>query len=300
MRTIKLFTHTDLDGIGCAIVALKAFGDRVDIEYCDYDNINDRVAAFLDSDNSEYLRVFITDISVNETIAARIDSELSTKEVALLDHHKTADWLNCYEWAFVETESVVGIKRSGTDMLCVEIGLFLASRELEDFVSKVRRYDTWEWSTKYNDVHAKEINDLFYIIGRDRFVQRFTANPSIEFTDAERLLLDLERDKIDAYKTSKLRDVVFREIGGYRVGIVFAERYHSELGNYLAIKCADTDFIALINPSKSVSYRGVDKTDVGLFAKERGGGGHRNAAGSPITEAMKSRIIDAIFGGVDE
>ena len=40
---IKLFTHTDLDGIGCAILAKLAFGEEVDIEYCDYDNINEKV-----------------------------------------------------------------------------------------------------------------------------------------------------------------------------------------------------------------------------------------------------------------
>ena len=31
---IKLITHTDLDGIGCAILAKIAFRDNVEIEYC--------------------------------------------------------------------------------------------------------------------------------------------------------------------------------------------------------------------------------------------------------------------------
>lgn len=38
---IKLFTHTDLDGVGCAILAQLAFGkDNVDISYCNYDEID--------------------------------------------------------------------------------------------------------------------------------------------------------------------------------------------------------------------------------------------------------------------
>lgn len=40
----KLFTHTDLDGVGCAILAYLAFGrENVDVEYCDYSNIDDKV-----------------------------------------------------------------------------------------------------------------------------------------------------------------------------------------------------------------------------------------------------------------
>lgn len=37
---VKLFSHTDLDGIGCGILAKLAFGKDVDISYCDYDNID--------------------------------------------------------------------------------------------------------------------------------------------------------------------------------------------------------------------------------------------------------------------
>ena len=36
---IKLFTHTDLDGIACAVLAKIAF-DNVDISYCNYDSGN--------------------------------------------------------------------------------------------------------------------------------------------------------------------------------------------------------------------------------------------------------------------
>jgi oligoribonuclease NrnB/cAMP/cGMP phosphodiesterase (DHH superfamily) len=45
---IKLFTHTDLDGVGCAILAYLAFGkENVAVEYCNYDDIDLRVSQFL-------------------------------------------------------------------------------------------------------------------------------------------------------------------------------------------------------------------------------------------------------------
>ena len=47
---IKLFTHNDLDGVGCAILARMAFGKYdVDIEYCDYGQIDSRVEDYFNS-----------------------------------------------------------------------------------------------------------------------------------------------------------------------------------------------------------------------------------------------------------
>lgn len=31
-----MFTHTDLDGVGCAIVAMHTFGKDTDIQYCNF------------------------------------------------------------------------------------------------------------------------------------------------------------------------------------------------------------------------------------------------------------------------
>ena len=40
---VKLFSHTDLDGIGCGILAKLVFENDVDISYCDYENIDSSV-----------------------------------------------------------------------------------------------------------------------------------------------------------------------------------------------------------------------------------------------------------------
>lgn len=41
---IKLFTHTDLDGVGCAVVGKYAYDDQgISIEYCDYHNVNEKI-----------------------------------------------------------------------------------------------------------------------------------------------------------------------------------------------------------------------------------------------------------------
>ena len=45
---IKLFTHTDLDGIGCSLLFLKNNKiSKEDIEYLDYTNINETITEFI-------------------------------------------------------------------------------------------------------------------------------------------------------------------------------------------------------------------------------------------------------------
>lgn len=86
----KLFTHTDLDGVGCAILAYLAFGrENVDVEYCNYNDVNEKVSDFLIYGTpGEYKNIFITDISVSEELAKTInkytvDDQISTTGVKL-------------------------------------------------------------------------------------------------------------------------------------------------------------------------------------------------------------------------
>ena len=89
---IKMFTHTDIDGVGCAILAYLAFGrENVDVEYCDYSNVNDKVEDFfVNGCAGEYDKVFITDISISNELAQAIDKYAVDGLWNLFDHHNTA------------------------------------------------------------------------------------------------------------------------------------------------------------------------------------------------------------------
>ena len=58
---IKLITHTDLDGIGCAILAKIAFRDNVEIEYCN--NPDGATEALNKLKAYLYDSIIVTDIS---------------------------------------------------------------------------------------------------------------------------------------------------------------------------------------------------------------------------------------------
>lgn len=103
---VKLFTDTDLDGLGTAIVAKLAFGDQVDVFHCSYRNLNQRVDYFLQHQNdTDDVQLFITDLAVNEQIEKKLDERFKNGgHVQMIDHHVTALHFNKYPWGKVVTE----------------------------------------------------------------------------------------------------------------------------------------------------------------------------------------------------
>ena len=84
-------------------------------------------------------------------------------------------------------------------------------------------------------------------------------------------------------------------IGDYLAGIVYAESYHSELGNELGKEYPHLDYIAMLNMGgKRISLRTIhDHVDVSEVAGHYGGGGHAKAAGCSLTnEAYKQFVTD--------
>ena len=304
---IKLFTHTDLDGVGCAILAKLAFGEEVDISYCNYDDINENIMNYLNNNDDSFSYIYITDISVNEEVSKLLDKRIG---VVLLDHHPTALELNKYTWCKVMVEDLNGIKTSGTKMFYHWLGMNgCLSDELENnkslsrFAELVRDYDTWRWSELGEDgVICKQVNDLMYLYGRDRFITWCISEIHDEVFPklyaADELLLNTKQKEIDEYIEEKNEQLFTSPMCGRVCGFVFAEKYVSELGNRLCKMHPEIDYVAMINMgNKTVSYRTVkDDIDLGKdVAQLFGGGGHPKAAGSEFSVDVQFKTIEKIF-----
>lgn len=174
MSKIKLFTHTDLDGVGCAILAYLVFGkENVDVEYCNYDDVNEKVEKFWKHvGDAEYDAVYITDISISEDLAEQITAHTGVRKWHLFDHHATALGLNKYDWCEVRVNGTSGeMKTSGTELFFTYLALngcfkFKPTQEnsLVRFVSIVRDYDTWRWKEFGEEgTVCIQVDDLFYI-----------------------------------------------------------------------------------------------------------------------------------------
>jgi oligoribonuclease NrnB/cAMP/cGMP phosphodiesterase (DHH superfamily) len=323
---IKLFTHTDLDGVGCAVVANVAFGaENVSVEYCDYNQINDKIKYFLWNEvkANDYDRIFITDISVDEETAEFINNHPLGKQrkIQLVDHHATALWLaEKYEWCEVRTEEsnlfphpITNDKRekvlsSGTSLFYKflrnkHLPNIQSNKTLKWFAERVRSYDCWEWSNVFNDNHPKKLNDLLYIVGREKFVERFSIDPLPAFNETESTILEIEEHRINKYIWYKKKDVkkTVWKVGAeeYNIAYVFAEQNISLLGNAIAEEYGnDVDFVVIINvSSNSISLRGIH-SDIDLgrdVAKYYGGGGHPKASGFSINEQLREKLFQSII-----
>ena len=300
---IKLFTHTDLDGVSCEILGKIVFEEDINVVRCNYGDIDAKVKEFINS-AEEYDKLFITDISVNKEIADKLLS-ISDK-VILLDHHKTALWLNEYPYALVQVEDESIGKMCGAylfyEYLKKNHKEFDDTPALKLFIDYVRMYDTWEWKEKYDNIIPKRLNDLMYIDGPNEFIDKMVyrlGNNLFIFDDTDLMKLQIEQTYINSYiaqknETLMVNDDLFPE---YTVGITFADKYISELGNKLCELHPELDFVVLINMSTlTISYRTV-KNDLDLsdIAKGFGGGGHPKASGSRFDASIVNDMLNNIF-----
>lgn len=228
---IKLFTHTDLDGVGCAILAYLAFGrENVDVDYCDYGYVDEKVGDFfVNGSPGEYNAVFITDISINNELAMTIDKYAVEDLWHLFDHHATALGLNKYDWCEVSViNDTLSIKTSGTELFYT----YLRRHEqfdhlsanvicnIDGFVDIARDYDTWRWKELGKEgIVCKHVNDLFYIYGREKFIDwalgqiltlKLYRGISVFpiYSEKDMALLDQKQNDIDIYVEEKNKQLI--------------------------------------------------------------------------------------------
>lgn len=312
---IKHFSHNDLDGYSCVLLSQLAYGiDAVSSDHCTYEDINDKILDYIhNKDYLSYEHCYITDISITKEVAESIeeliqspDSDLSASHFQLVDHHLSATALKAFPWCQVHIEDENGVKCSGTslffDYLRAKMPNALLLNPLTSaYVEKVRRLDTWDWQA-LEDIESKQLNDLFSILGSERFMAYWwerlqTDEGPFTFDSTQKLLLELRQNEIDKYIEARNEEIIEKTILGYKAGIVFANRFQSELGNKLGELHPELDFIAMINVGGGVSCRTV-KNNVNLatdITEVFGGGGHAKAAGMPVPSAIREMVINHLF-----
>ena len=306
-KKVRLFTHNDLDGYAAYITARCYFPkEDIFVEYCTHENIDDRLEHFMKTINYGVDYVFITDIAMkrNETAdkIAICDVLMNDVTVKLLDHHEDALFLNDYPFARIE------IERNGEficgsmlfyDYLINELH-FPQNDTLAQWLKLVNDYDTWLWEDKYNYELPKLWNELFFFYERNQFVEntlKKIQRKNLEFSNTEKMYLDLEHGKQKQYVKSRVKNSSLKNILGYKCAIAFGEQYINELATGLYEEYPESE-IQIIITGKNISYRCRNKDlyiDLNEFASNFNGGGHKNAAGSPVTVEMRDAYIGLLF-----
>lgn len=296
-------THTDADGLGAELVLKHLFGaDNVDVERCNYNSVNSVLYSVYKERVEEYDKIYITDISISDTMANWTNNSFGDK-VVLIDHHPTAVHLNKYDWANVTTHDSKGKTVCASKLVAKHFNV--DNPVILEVVSHINDYDCWHWATNGNTT-AKDLNDLFYTIGFDKMVEEILHQSETEdkFTiqDKYKFLLEIRKQEYEHYLEASNKSLSVVKYKGYNVGVVFAERFVSELGNDLAKLHPELDFIALPNMRSGLSLRGIkEDIDLGLIAKEIGeglslkGGGHPRASSVTMTLDYKLNMFSNIF-----
>ena len=291
-----LITHIDFDGVTCAIL-FKAVWPEGIVFYEDYKTVDQRIKTVLAATSIE-TPIYITDIAPPGHEASNIAVAIQKRvhddhaKVMLFDHHETAKWLNRYGWAHVNS-NYCGAKLFHmflTEQHAYELDAYA------DLVFNADTYDRWQTESPAFE-HASKINRLLYILGRERFIDRFLGNFFALITAQEFTLLELDAEKQERYIAEAINNAYLLESrNGAQYALCFAEEYPSQIGHALLEKFGALSFVAIVNlKDMKVSLRSHEgEYDVSGLAKEYGGGGHQAAAGFQLGK----ECIRAINGSI--
>lgn len=303
---VFLISHiADLDGIMPVVLTDLAFTDY-DYQLLDIKDVDIFMQEKLDSNYFEnYDLVIMTDLCISSTLAEEIDKTIFKNKFIVLDHHYTNLELNKYSFIHV-TDEVNGIKESGTSLYYQYLiknysNDNLLFESVAYMATLTRLADTWQWQ-EFNMPEARDLSCLLAYYGNEKFISHYTnflkKNKEFYFSEPEKILLEVDKTRKEEY-INRFKDgnIIIKDINGYKVGIVFAENYRSELGNELSNYYAEeVDLIMIINLNRSLSFRcSKDNVNVSEFASLFGGKGHVKAAGAPLPENIKEEIINLIL-----
>jgi len=302
---VFLFSHiADCDGITPVILSKLAFSN---VDYKLLDNPIDE--EFLNTVNSVdfsiYDYIFMTDLCISEETINKLDDNF-IKKFKIFDHHISNIHMNKYDFISVIDEENK-IKESGTSLyykyLCENFNNEILSKKITKEITEiVRLSDTWSWE-KENKTSNSTLTDYLAIMGIDDYINYFynfiLNNEEFYVEEKLKFLFEVELKRKQNYVDERDKQLIKVFINPYKVGVVFAENYRSFLGNALAKRHMDLDFIIIINMARSLSYRGVKGVDLSKFASIYGGKGHINAAGGPLPIDLKEDIIKKIFEGAE-
>jgi hypothetical protein len=326
MRTQEYvhFTHCDMDAAGAAI-ALDVFSKygapKYKHTFCkNPEDCTNKVNEFLanKSDAIEY-HVLISDVSLlqndtNSHIDLDVEREIHPESIVSLqmyDHHKTALWMNSYEWADVAVERY-GHKTSGAELVYKELLSTITVNEdetakkkslesLGQLIELIRLWDTFDWKEdKQYGTFAYWHSILFSKLGMEKYIQKmeeyiFNGQDPMQLEQDEFKIVENELMAIEKYYEEVKARIGYINIfedpdydgQGYRYGIAFCNRYTSVIGNRICEENDDIDFVVLLNSDRGVAeVRASKDFDTSIFSKAHGGGGHAKASGFSIDPSI--------------
>ena len=303
---VLLFTHSqDIDGMECAVLARKAFGDYTLVPTKTFE-ITKNVENYIKSKKIyDFDKIYVTDLCIKEPVLKFIDNdEILKNRLLVLDHHKTEieEGNNKYDFVNIIVQKN-GRKESGTSLFynyLIQNNYLQRSNILDELVEWTRQYDVWDWESK-NNINARNLHVLFEVLGYDAYLKiindKVDKLNSIVFNNYEKEVIDkfnkeMEKDILNILNDMKCVDL---SIDGniFKVGFVKCPyKYRNDMNKFIKKNNVyNIDAVGMIMTDiETVSYRQVKDVDVSIISKYFGGKGHRGA-GSNLQENEKFKMV---------
>lgn len=316
---IKQFSHTDLDGVGSALLLQALLQEQKGYVAENYlpvgysepgadGTIDKHILNFIQTNEEAVTELYITDICPSDEVIAQLSTYCKDNEITwhIFDHHVTSVHVNeiyPHNASIIVSDEATGLKHSATSVLFkILVGkmpteLFEDEKwqRLANVADIIRCYDCWDWQLNPNAAYkesAAEFNNLFYFYSWDKRIELMGSVMSAGLPllkDYAEIIAAL-KEKEEDYVRRKTLKAQFGILDGKTFAYSFGEQYTSVLGNALArLEHPETkkevDFSFVLN-GKGVSLRtNNDDIDLSvLAARYFNGGGHKRASGGAFAE----------------
>lgn len=304
---VLLFTHSqDIDGMGCAILARKAFGKFTFVPTKTFD-ITKNVKEYIDNRKIySYDKIYVTDLCIKEPVLKLIDQDEFLREhLIVLDHHKTEIEEGNDQYSFVNIiVEKDGKKESGTSLFyeyLLQNHDLQKTNVLDEFVEWTRQYDVYDWKAIHNQ-KARYLHILFENLGYEKYLELMNDKvdhlDSIIYTDYELSVINQYLESLSVTASCLLDKMKVVELGinneKYRVGYVRCEyKYRNDINEFvIKDNRYNIDCVGMImSDIDTVSYRAVKDIDVSIIGKYFGGKGHKGASSNPQSNPKFQELV---------
>lgn len=297
LNHVYVVTHTDLDGVGSAAVALRILRRRpgrdstiIFTEPYELHEVLGSIEGYLEKGDM----LIVADLGLNEDTrkpVIEIVRRLTSKGVLV-------EWYDHHVWDpdDISTLSKLGVRINIDRTTCATgvVAKYMAVDNdsfLAELVDAVCSADLWRWS---NSLSPK----LFRAVGSREASNEWRVRVLEKFLDGILWDEELER-KLEAYVNEELRNVkeILRtkyivEEEGLRIAVAYKENgppANSIIGALLTSRYK-ADIAVIVRPNGGISLRSR-RVNVQRIASRLGGGGHPRAAGAKIPIPLWVRIL---------
>ena len=165
-RRTYLFSHNDLDGLACNVVARCYLEEETTelVEFnCSYQILEKKIRENLSEIDIEKDLVIVSDISWQKSSKELTNFFKACKNLVIADHHKSSEWINSEihrDSVFVKEGEKCGCQIL-QDLLSKKIDIDIdIEKRLTEFTSMVSDWDLWTWVDGLRSMSFASVGNL--------------------------------------------------------------------------------------------------------------------------------------------